>query len=103
MMDEQIWNAWHQDWQWVVSAIRQKGYDASVEIAPPAAADALQSLMQDCGLVLPVEFTEVLTRFSARVRLDWQIGNRLSIRPPALQFPDTCRKIPCVRRLRLWL
>jgi hypothetical protein len=89
MMNEQIWNAWQRDWEWMVDAIKQKGYDASLRIAPPAAAAALESLAREYWLVLPVEFTEVLTRFSARVQLEWHIGEPLAVwRPPDVPEPS---------------
>jgi hypothetical protein len=82
VINEQIWSAWLRHWEWTVSAIKQKGYEATLEIAPPVVSDALERLVQDYGLVLPVEFTHVLVRFSARVQLTWHIGKPLSIRPP---------------------
>ena len=44
-----------------------------LEIAPPASPDQIRELQQVHGLVLPDEFVEVITNYSAAVTFRWSL------------------------------
>jgi hypothetical protein len=72
-MDEQIWNRWRHDWRWTLAAMLRKKDMLDLTIQPPIATEALERLVTQHELILPTEFKEVLTRFSAGVRLPWHL------------------------------
>ena len=92
MMNEQIWNNWKRDWEWVIAAMKRKAERAvdewdigvkDLEIAPPVPLEEVRAWEREEGLLLPSDFVEVLTRFSARVTLDWEVDEDGGLAPPA--------------------
>jgi hypothetical protein len=73
-MDEQTWDSWVRDWQWVLSSMKRKGARVEdLEIAPPVPQANVAELEREYQLVLPGEFVDILTRFSSSVRFYWSL------------------------------
>jgi len=77
MINEEIWNGWQRDWEWVLSSMRKKGaWEVSDPVIdPPASMDYIMRIEQEGGIVLPTEFVEVLARYSARVEISWWLND----------------------------
>jgi hypothetical protein len=88
-MSELIWNGWVQDWEWMLAAMERKGATiwCDLEIAPPASEDQVRELRQQRGIMLPEEFVEVLTGYSAAVRFQWSLDELDD--PPGIYRPCT--------------
>src|SRR4051812_32723934 len=73
-MNEQIWNRWKRDWEWVLSSMKRKGAETEeLGITPPVPSEHVEWLVRECSLVLPTEFVEVLTGYSSSITLDWSL------------------------------
>lgn len=92
MMNEPIWNGWKRDWKWVIAAMERKAEQATdeleifvsdLEIAPPVPLERVRAWERAQSLVLPSEFVDVLTQFSASVTLHWQVDDDEDLEPPA--------------------
>jgi hypothetical protein len=87
-MNEELWNRWKQDREWVLCSMRQKGATiwCELEIAPPASWERVATLTGEHGIRLPDDFVEVLTGYSSCVTFHWSLddgtGEDYVIRPP---------------------
>ena len=74
VISRQLWDSWVEHWQWITKAIKARGGEAhSPKIGPPTSKKKIDQLQRSLGTPLPKDFVEVITGYSSKVTMDWDL------------------------------
>lgn len=69
-----LWNQWTADWSRYIRAMTRKEMEVRpLNIRPPATRAEVAAVRSATELILPTEFVDVVTRFSAEVSFGWEV------------------------------
>jgi hypothetical protein len=75
-----LWQAWVEHWEWIAKAIKARGGEArKPKIAPPASRKKIVQLQRALGIPLPNDFVEVITGYSSKVTLEWDLSDEVGV------------------------
>jgi hypothetical protein len=75
-MSPTIWNQWVQNWEDTLVAMQHRGFETKpLVITPPVSRAEVTQIEQNCGVILPEDFVEVVTQYAGSVVLYWHQRN----------------------------
>ncbi|AWK04431.1 SMI1/KNR4 family protein [Flavobacterium crocinum] len=75
-MNTIIWNKWIENWNWILAIAKKRNWDfESIKIQPKIVIDQINKLEEELSIKYPDDFKIILTEYSSRVILGWQIND----------------------------